>query len=983
MSEFHKDKQLQQEGKLEEAIAAYEQALELNSNDSWTHHHMGEALSKLGRFDEAVTAYRHAIEFKPDFSWSYHHLGDVLAQQEQWEESAIAFGKAIKLNPEHFGTYVGLGNSLAKVGKLDEAIVAYRRATELNPDADWIYNTLANAVRQRTQSDLAEAIASYRQIIELNPNNVKAYQNLLEVQPDNWEVCLQLGNTLVEQGKLDEAIVVYRRLVALSPMEKYYQQLGELLGKLSHWDEAIATYRRILELNPEAYECHYQLGEAIYQRVIKNPETFFYNYNLAELPHKKYQIFDPNLPEVCLINDERFLQATAHLDDETYAVELYRVYLRRSLSEAEKQGCIDWLQIPGHSRVLGLNAWRTKAFPEFHQLLESSIISVCLEQATACYRRAIKLCPSHYQSYYRLANILIEQGNPQAALSVYHQLSLSLAEVGRLHEAVACLQKVPQIIPINRQEIYESLWKGFNQLGTIDRQYSYYPSDLQSSEIEQYFVYKSKYTVMNIWNLSEGERAFLEKNNIYLANIELIAQDKIALEEIYINSFVEDNQSRELTKKYPKTEYSKFVSHQHLNQINAYQQSIAETGYIYSICPVTGKIIRSNQSFYDVGWLPIISYRFVGYETYYLTVGHFWGPKLFIYFPRLELIIHLSHPHAEWQAKDVINRLKANMVSCWKETLNYISTPTKKVAAILGTIPNIGHYFWNEVTGIYYLYENEILSKLDLILIEPHEYFNLGGIFPEVVDKIRRITDKRSVFKTIIGENYCALRATNVLVKESLAVRVYDGSAKRCSQSVLEEVEQARKKHFPLLWFGIRTHNKSWVSQVEGIVNIVKSLAADFPNLGVVIDGWSRTEIEDAYGESMIAKDQATLNKILDIIPSSIGIYSTIGSMMYEKVVWAYAIDLYVIPLGSGSTVVSWIANKPGVMHANSMINQGFREQVTNGRENSVPPVFIAVEDIVDIIDPEISPYNLSYDIDWKVIYNEVTGIISHLKNIH
>ena len=77
MSEFHKDQQQQEEGNLEEAIAAYHRALELNNNDCWTHHQMGEALAKLGRLDEAVTAYRHAIAIKPDFSWSYHHLGDA------------------------------------------------------------------------------------------------------------------------------------------------------------------------------------------------------------------------------------------------------------------------------------------------------------------------------------------------------------------------------------------------------------------------------------------------------------------------------------------------------------------------------------------------------------------------------------------------------------------------------------------------------------------------------------------------------------------------------------------------------------------------------------------------------------------------------------------------------------------------------------------------------------------------------------------
>jgi hypothetical protein len=132
---------------------------------------------------------------------------------------------------------------------------------------------------------------------------------------------------------------------------------------------------------------------------------------------------------------------------------------------------------------------------------------------------------------------------------------------------------------------------------------------------------------------------------------------------------------------------------------------------------------------------------------------------------------------------------------------------------------------------------------------------------------------------------------------------------------------------------------------VDGIVNIIKNIAVDFPNLGVVFDGWSRIEREDERGELMIAKDKATEQEILEILPPDIQTYSTIGSMSYEKVVWAYAIDLYVIPLSSGSTAVSWIANKPGVMHANSSFStESAREQVTYSRENVILPVFLPVE---------------------------------------
>jgi tetratricopeptide (TPR) repeat protein len=946
MSEFHQDRQLQEEGNLEEAIAAYHRKLELNSDDPWTHHHMGETLAKLNRWDEAVTAYRHAIELKPDFCWSYHHLGDALAQQQQWEESATAFRRALELNPEHFGTYVGLGNSLAKLGQLDEAIAAYRRASELNPDADWIHSALANALQQRNQSALAEAIASYRHIIELNPDNVEADHNLWQILPDNWEVWLQLGNTLVEQGRLDEAI---------------------------------ATYRRAVELNPEAYECYHQLGEAIYQRVMENPETFFSQYNLAKNPHKDYQLFDPELPFVCFLNDQAFLQATAHLDDATYTVEWYRVYLRRFLSEAEKQGCINWLQTPGHTRELGLKVWR-ETLAEFQTLLKLSFTIVGLEEAVKFYHRAIELYPNHNSSYYRLAEVFTKQGQHEQALVLYHQLSLKLAEEGKIVEAVACFQQATHP-PLHEGKMYEMLWRGLNQLAPLEVSDSYYPTDLQPEAIEQYFRETSQYTIMNLSSLTEEDKALLEKNGFLLTNLQLMAQDNLTLEEIYINYFP-DGKNRRLSQQLPKQNNYQFIYQSHLNQQNIYQQSIVETGYIYSVCPLSGQVIRSEQSFYDVAWLPMMSYRFVGCEIYYLIVGHFWGPKMFIYFPRLELIIHLN-PFLQGSEQAIINRLKGYMVSCWQHTLKYISKPQKKgVVAILGLLTNIGHYFWNEVTGLQFLSDNGLLDKLDKILIEPNEYFNVADAFPEIADKIIRISDKKSMFKAIIENNYLAVRVDNVFVRETLATRIYEGSLKRCSPQFLAQVEGAKNKHFPLLWFGLRSHDKSWVSQVEGIVNIIKSLAVDFPSLGVVLDGWSRIEREDERGELMIAKDKATEQEILQILPPDIQAYSTIGSMSYEKVVWAYAIDLYVIPLSSGSTAVSWIANKPGVMHANSSINtEPLREQVTYSRENVVPPIFVPVECIVD---QQASPYILSiacqnYDFDWRIVYNETRKIINSL----
>lgn len=264
VTELDKGNQFLQEGKLEDAIAAYRLAIELNPDYSWSHHNLGEALAKLGQFEEAIAAFRRALELKPDFSWSYHHLGDALAQQEQWEESVIAFGKAIELNPQHFGTYVGLGNCLAKMGQLDEAIAAYRRASELEPEADWIQYRLGELLQQRTQLDLEGAIASYGRAIELNPDDVESYRKLRKIQPDNLEVCLHLGKALVKQELWEEALASYRHITELNPDDvQAHYRLGELLIKHGDLEGAIDTLRHALELSPNSDESYYNLGEAL------------------------------------------------------------------------------------------------------------------------------------------------------------------------------------------------------------------------------------------------------------------------------------------------------------------------------------------------------------------------------------------------------------------------------------------------------------------------------------------------------------------------------------------------------------------------------------------------------------------------------------------------------------------------------------------------------------------------------------------------
>ena len=779
------------------------------------------------------------------------------------------------------------------------------------------------------------------------------------------------ANQLKQEGKLEDAITVYRGLT-----EKLYRELGKLLSQQKNWDEAIATYRRALELNPEDYECHYQLGEAIYQRVMENPETFFSKYNLAEVTHKDYQIFDPELPEICFLNDQSFLQATAHLDDATYTIEWYKVYLRRSLSETEKQACINWLQTPGHSRELGIQVWR-EGLAEFQTLLKCSYMTVGLEEAINCYRSAIELYPYHHPFYKGLVESLTKQGKREEAISIYHQLGLYLAEADRMDEAIACFQNIPNILLSNDQKTYDLIWDELNELRPINTVVNlYYPSEISLNAAYEYFANSIQYTVVNLWSLNDSDRLLLENLGLSIENLGLIKQDNITLEEIYINSF-DDRQGFQLSRKVKR--HPKMSRYYQWDKAINLQQSIVETGFVYSVCPFTGKILRSNQSFYVE---PFILYRFVGKEVFYLMYGDWMGSKQCIYLPSQELIIALDQfPTTDFIG--LINMFKTYSISNWQKIKSYISPNKKKICAVVG-IFNVGHYVWNELSGIYYLGKNETINNVDNFLVSCYEHILIDDIFPSIPSgKIIRLNiGNEVIFQNIIENNLFAVRLIDTFIEEELAKQIYQTSLRKCTQNFLEQVEIA-KNHFPLLWITLRNYKRTWSSQIEGTANIIKSLHTHFPNLAVVFDGWSVPERdkEDASNQTHIkALEKDCLQPILNLLPPEITTYSTIGHPIYETIVWAEAIDLYSVPLGTGMTFVTWIASKPGVGHGTKDYYGPVEDSFSPVyRENAVPPVLVSKEYITEDNKNNPDPMTRNYDCDWQVIYNELMQILQNL----
>jgi hypothetical protein len=505
---------------------------------------------------------------------------------------------------------------------------------------------------------------------------------------------------------------------------------------------------------------------------------------------------------------------------------------------------------------------------------------------------------------------------------------------------------------------------------------------IKPEEAKAYFAQTSKYNIISMYQIQEADKEILEKGGLSLTNLELLGQDKLELEQKYINSFSANNNidiAKVVSKQHKKYQYEvQFF----LNNSNYFQQSIVETGYIYGISPFKdGRIVRSNQSFYHVNWLPIISYRFVaGGQVFYLVVGHYWGGKLFVYIPSQEIIIRYHDSSifgAGLNEADIINNLKGYMVSFSREVKYYQNNPNrKKVVAMLGSINNIGHSIWNELTGMYHLYANNILEKLDGVIVEPYEYFAIDSLFPQLAENIIRIEDKNDIFSTILLNNYLVTRVTDVTFTKEFCQHIYEVSKKNCSPTCWQEVKEA-KNHFPILWIGLRLHTRVWLSYEKELANIIKNLHSKFPNLAVVFDGYSRMPREDAWLESMIAGEKEKVQQLTNRLPTNVKIYNLVGTTTYEKVVWANAVDLYLSSPGSATAFVLWLANKPGVVHSNHVCREKWVVEQLLSRENAIMPTYIPEEYTV-----EEHPFHLNnnYDCDWEVIYNEIVKLLNTIQ---
>jgi protein O-GlcNAc transferase len=226
---------LEAEGRLDEAMQRYLDAIRLAPNPARAHLNHGNVLLLKGDLQGALNAFSTAIKHKPDYAGAYYNIGNALLGNRQFDEAVTNYRRALEIQPDYAEVHCSLGVALKELGQLDDAVACFQRALKIKPDLIEAHFNLGLALQGLGKRE--GAVASFRRTVELRPDFAEAYSNL--------------GFVLLDIGQHEEAVASYRRALEIKPdLAVAHNNLGAALKEQGKLNEAEASYRRALEIEP-------------------------------------------------------------------------------------------------------------------------------------------------------------------------------------------------------------------------------------------------------------------------------------------------------------------------------------------------------------------------------------------------------------------------------------------------------------------------------------------------------------------------------------------------------------------------------------------------------------------------------------------------------------------------------------------------------------------------------------------------------------
>ena len=149
------------------------------SNEAIQRNNLGASLLQQGKLEEAVAEFRKAVELDPKYVAAHLNLGYAHDRHGQTEEAVAQYRKVVDLEPGNLFAHNNLGVLYDKKGLYAEAIKEFEQVLQVDPSNATARDNLERAKSSKgVAKEREERFAQARKEVEARPNDPKAAYNL-------------------------------------------------------------------------------------------------------------------------------------------------------------------------------------------------------------------------------------------------------------------------------------------------------------------------------------------------------------------------------------------------------------------------------------------------------------------------------------------------------------------------------------------------------------------------------------------------------------------------------------------------------------------------------------------------------------------------------------------------------------------------------------------------------------------------------------
>ena len=135
----------------------------------------GAELEQKGQYQNALQAYEHALELAPDEALVHLAVASAYVGLEELEQARAHLEKAVELDPDNATVRRHLGRLQCVMGEYDACVSTLEKAVAIEPDDVVSRTWLAMAYQQGAEDGFSKALAAYQEVLQMEPGFAPAH----------------------------------------------------------------------------------------------------------------------------------------------------------------------------------------------------------------------------------------------------------------------------------------------------------------------------------------------------------------------------------------------------------------------------------------------------------------------------------------------------------------------------------------------------------------------------------------------------------------------------------------------------------------------------------------------------------------------------------------------------------------------------------------------------------------------------------------